>query len=221
MEGVISMAETVDVRALKEWLRESARRIATDEDVLSELDSSSGDADHGFNMSRGFAAVVDVISVGSAARPGDLLKDAGLTLVDTIGGSSGALYGTLFLRMARASGDADVLDAPALVDVLRAGAQGVAERGKVATGDKTMYDALAPAVEALDAAVAHGRSMSEALHAAAEAAEAGRDATVAMVARRGRSSYVGERSVGHADAGATSMAMLIRAAATTLGSTTR
>lgn len=210
------MPQRIDVRTLTAWIQECARVIALEQDALSELDSSTGDADHGSNMARGFAAVCEAVSEAAGDGPSALLEEVGVTLVDNIGGSSGALYGTFFLRMARAVGEADQLDGPAFGEALRAGAQGIVDRGSVRTGDKTMYDALAPAVEAYHGELASSGDLSAALEAASTAAEHGRDATASMVARKGRSSYVGDRSLGHVDAGASSMALLIRAASTTV-----
>ena len=139
-----------------------------------------------------------------------------MTLVSTVGGASGPLYGTFFLRMATAAGEVDSLDGPALAKALRAGLEGVVVRGKAEPGDKTMFDALAPAIEALDAALAAGEPLAAALQAASAAAQDGRDATIPMLARKGRASYLGERSVGHQDPGATSSALLLAAAAATL-----
>jgi dihydroxyacetone kinase-like protein len=141
-----------------------------------------------------------------------------MTLVSKVGGASGPLYGTFFLRMSGSAGDADTLDAAAFGDALRAGLEGVVARGKAQAGDKTMYDALAPACDAFDAAVADGTDLAEALQRASVAADEGRDATIPMLARKGRASYLGERSVGHQDPGATSTALMIAAAARTLGS---
>jgi dihydroxyacetone kinase-like protein len=212
----MTMSDKIDAAALTRWILESARIIMANQEALSELDASTGDADHGSNMARGFTAVVTAVEATSSADPSTLLKDVGMTLVDTIGGSSGALYGTFFLRMARAIGGACTLDADAFADALQAGAGGIAERGNVAVGDKTMYDALAPAVATLRSQVSAGHPLSECLNAAATAAEAGRDSTAQMVARKGRSSYMGDRALGHVDAGSVSMALIIRAAAVTL-----
>ena len=211
------MTGTVDGAALTAWVREFGRLIAAEKDRLTALDSAIGDADHGVNMDRGMTAVVDVLAGETAAGPADVLKRTGMTLVGKVGGASGPLYGTAFLRMATAAGGADVLDAQGFAKVLRAGLDGVVARGKAEAGDKTMYDALAPAVDALDGALAAGRPLGEALRAAVRAAEQGRDATIPMVARKGRASYLGERSAGHQDPGATSVTLLVTAAATALG----
>jgi len=184
--------------------------------VLTKLDAAIGDADHGSNLDRGLAATLAKLEAEPPADVAALLKAVGMTLVSKVGGASGPLYGTLFLRMAGPAAGAD-LDTATLGRMLRAGLEGVVARGKAEAGDKTMYDALAPACDAYDAAVAAGASLTDALAAAARAAEEGRDATVPMQARKGRASYLGERSIGHLDPGATSTALLVAAAARTLG----
>ena len=211
------MAGPVDTAALTAWVREFGRLIAAERDRLTELDSAIGDADHGVNMERGLTAVLAVLDEQPPATPADVLKRTGMTLVSKVGGASGPLYGTAFLRMAAAAGGAESLDGPAFAKVLRAALDGVVARGRAGAGDKTMYDALAPAVEALDGALTAGRPLGDALAAALEAAERGRDATVPLVARKGRASYLGERSAGHQDPGATSVTLLVAAAVTTLG----
>jgi dihydroxyacetone kinase-like protein len=208
------MSDSVDVTT---WLREFARLIAENREELTALDSAIGDADHGTNMDRGMTAVVKALDEGTGGSPSALLKQAGMKLVSTVGGASGPLYGTAFLRMSAAAGEAPALDAAAFAKALRAGLDGVVARGKAVAGDKTMFDALAPAVDALDAAVADGRPLAEALRAAVTAAEKGRDATIPLVARKGRASYLGDRSAGHQDPGATSVTLLVTAAATAAG----
>jgi len=202
---------------LGRWLRSFADAVTDNADELTALDSAIGDADHGSNMRRGMKAVVAKLDAAPDAPPAKLLKTAGMTLVSTVGGASGPLYGTFFLRMATSTGDRAELDAAGFAAALRAGLEGVVARGKAATGDKTMLDALVPALDALDAALAGGSGLGDALRAAADAADAGRDATVPLVARKGRASYLGERSAGHQDPGATSTALLLTAAAATLG----
>ncbi len=208
-------AAVIDAAALDRWVRAFAAAVAENEEQLTRLDSAIGDADHGANMSRGMKAVVAKLDDGAPGEPAALLKQIGMTLVSTVGGASGPLYGTFFLRMAAAVGEAEALDQAGFAKALRAGVEGVVARGKAEAGDKTMYDALAPAIEALDAALA-GPGGAGALQAAADAAAAGRDATTPMQARKGRASYLGERSVGHQDPGATSAALLVAAAAGTL-----
>ena len=202
----------MDAAALQAWVREFARLVASQREHLTELDAAIGDADHGSNMDRGLTAVVAALDATPPPDPAALLKQVGMTLVSTVGGASGPLYGTLFLRMAGKAGDG-ALDGPGFAGALRAGYDGVVARGKAEPGDKTMLDALGPACDALDSALAGGLSLPEALAAGAAAARDGRDATTPMLARKGRASYLGERSVGHQDPGATSTALLLEAAA--------
>lgn len=208
----------IDAAAVRTWLEAFAEDVAENRDFLTQLDAAIGDADHGANLDRGLTAVVSAIAGVDAADPGVLLKTAGMTLVSNVGGASGPLYGTFFLRMSGSAGDADSLDGAGFAAALRAGLEGVVARGKAQAGDKTMYDALAPACDALDAALADGDGLADALARASAAADEGRDATTPMLARKGRASYLGERSVGHQDPGATSTALMIASAARTLGS---
>jgi dihydroxyacetone kinase-like protein len=196
---------------LQAWLREFARLVAEHREELTALDAAIGDADHGINMDRGMTAAMDHLDANTA---GELFKSVGMTLVSTIGGASGPLYGTFFLRFGVAAGDRAELDGAQFAEAMKAGLEGVVTRGKAEREDKTMYDALAPAVQALESGLA--TSLADGLHAASDAAEKGRDATTEMLARKGRASYLGERSVGHQDPGATSAALLVRAAASTL-----
>jgi phosphoenolpyruvate---glycerone phosphotransferase subunit DhaL len=211
------VAQTVGSAELGGWLRAFADAVTENADELTALDSAIGDADHGANMRRGMNAVIGKLDAAPDAAPSALLKTTGMTLVSTVGGASGPLYGTFFLRMGTSLGDKTELDAAAFAAALRAGLEGVVARGKAAAGDKTMLDALIPAVDALDAALAEGSGLGDALRKAADAAAAGRDATIPLVARKGRASYLGERSAGHQDPGATSTALLLDAAAQTLG----
>jgi phosphoenolpyruvate---glycerone phosphotransferase subunit DhaL len=193
-----------------DWMRRFAGEMGEHRQELVRLDTAIGDGDHGTNMDRGMQAVMASL-IGDTI--GDLTKKVGMTLVSTVGGASGPLYGTFFLRFAASAGAAEELDAVQFAAAMRAGLDGVVARGKPEPEDKTMFDALAPAVAALEA----GDALGDALSAAADAAEKGRDATIEMLARKGRASYLGERSIGHQDPGATSAALLVRAAATTLG----
>jgi phosphoenolpyruvate---glycerone phosphotransferase subunit DhaL len=202
----------INIDELKSWLQEFARLIAEQRAELSELDAAIGDGDHGTNMDRGMQAVVAGLA---GATIGDVAKQAGMTLVSTVGGASGPLYGTFFLRFAASAGPVVELDATQFAAAMRAGLEGIVARGKAEPEDKTMFDALAPAVQTLEMSAAG--SFAEALRAAADAADKGRDATIEMQARKGRASYLGERSIGHQDPGATSAALLLRAAITTLG----
>jgi len=206
-----------DLSMLTGWMREFARVIGENAQFLTDLDAAIGDADHGINMDRGMTAVIEALNFGDVGTaPSDvsaLCKQVGMTLVKSVGGASGPLYGTFFLRMAGALSAVDGVDAAEFAKALRAGVEGVVQRGRAEVGDKTMFDALAPALDALDAALASGSGLAAGLADATVAAEKGRDATESMVARKGRASYLGQRSVGHVDPGATSAAMLIAAAA--------
>ena len=211
------MSADVELARLTAWIREFARVIGQNKQYLTELDAAIGDADHGINMDRGMAAVVAALDEAPPADPAALCKQVGMTLVKSVGGTSGPLYGTFFLRMATALGSGDGASAAGFARALRAGVEGVVQRGRAEAGDKTMLDALAPALDALDAALASGSALAGSLRDATVAAERGRDATESLVARKGRASYLGQRSVGHRDPGATSAAMLIAAAATAFG----
>jgi dihydroxyacetone kinase-like protein len=197
------------------WLRDSASVLHENAAYLTELDAAIGDADHGVNMDRGFTAIVEVLDGTSFESADELLKKAGMTLVSKVGGASGPLYGTFFLRFGTALAGAD-LTPETIGKALHAGVEGVLARGKPELGDKTMYDAWAPALTAYDDAVAGGADLGTALTAAAEAAAKGRDATIPLVARKGRASYLGERSAGHQDPGATSTTLILESAARTL-----
>ena len=216
LEGVTTV---VDAAAVSAWMRVFAEEVASQRDLLTQLDAAIGDADHGANLDRGLTAVVaalDSLDKTESLTPGAVLKTTGMTLVSTVGGASGPLYGTLCLRMAASCGENESLDALQFAAALRAGLEGVVARGRAQAGDKTMYDALAPACDALDSALAEGLGLGDALSRASAAADDGRDATVPMLARKGRASYLGERSVGHQDPGATSTALLVATAARVL-----
>jgi dihydroxyacetone kinase-like protein len=191
-----------------DWLRRFAGSVSQKRDELTDLDAAIGDADHGTNMDRGLTAAVAAVEQGKPATPNALLTKVGMTLVSTVGGASGPLYGTFFLRMGTSFGDATTVSADQLTAGLAAGRDGVVARGKAELGDKTMYDALAPAVDALASALTEGASLTDALAAAEKAAQEGRDATTPLLARKGRASYLGERSIGHQDPGATTTALL-------------
>ncbi len=206
--GRLMAAETVDTAGLHDWITRFGAAVAEKREWLTELDSAIGDADHGANMARGMSAVSEKLASSAPAAADDLLKTAGMTLVSSVGGASGPLYGTFFLRMGMAAGAVQELDAPALAAALRAGLEGIVARGKAEPGDKTLLDAMSPAVDAFDAALAGGGDLAEAAKNAAVAAATGRDATLPLVARKGRASYLGERSAGHLDPGAASTALL-------------
>jgi dihydroxyacetone kinase-like protein len=206
--------QVVAVESLVEWVRRFAELIGEQRGYLTDLDSAIGDADHGINMDRGMRAVCEKLDAGAPAAADELFKLIGMTLVSNIGGASGPLYGTLFLRLGSALGPRNAVSLDDLVKALHAGIEGLVGRGRPELGDKTMYDALQPALDALDASVAQDDATAVAAFTTAwRAATEGRDATVPMVARKGRASYLGERSAGHQDPGATSAALLFQAAA--------
>ena len=202
-----------------DWIRAVARVMALNKDHLTQLDSPIGDGDHGANMDRGFQAVVSKLPAVVAADIGTIFKTVGMTLVSTVGGAAGPLYGTFFLQLATATAGKTELHLSDWVAALQAGVGGVIMRGKASLGDKTMVDALIPALESLKAAAANGESFPIALRQSAEAAEQGMLGTIPLVARKGRASYLGERSAGHQDPGATSSHLLLKAAAETWAST--
>ncbi|HZK58672.1 MAG TPA: dihydroxyacetone kinase subunit DhaL [Cryobacterium sp.] len=214
------MSETVTQEGVVAWLRAFAEVVAENREELTALDAAIGDADHGSNMDRGMQAVVGKLD---GPLPGDagggigaLLKTVGMTLVSTVGGAAGPLYGTLFLDMGKAAGGAAELTVAQWATAVEAGVRGVQARGKAELEDKTMIDALVPAAEALNASSSSGLSLADALRRSAEAAQQGMEATIPLVARKGRASYLGERSAGHQDPGATSSWLLMEAAAEAL-----
>jgi len=206
------MTDTVSSASLQEWIRAFARLVAENRDHLTDLDAAIGDGDHGANMDRGMRAAVAALDEAKPETAAALFTKVGMTVVSTVGGASGPLFGTLFLRMGASLGDAVQVTLPEFAAALSAGLDGIVARGKAEAGDKTMYDALDPAVTALDRGVSDGLAKADALKLALVAAESGRDATTPMLARKGRASYLGERSVGHQDPGATSIALLMAAA---------
>lgn len=206
------MTDTVSSASLQEWIRAFARLVAENRDQLTDLDAAIGDGDHGANMDRGMRAAVAALDEAKPETAAALFTKVGMTVVSTVGGASGPLFGTLFLRMGASLGDAVQVTLPEFATALSAGLDGIVARGKAEAGDKTMYDALDPAVTALDRGVSDGLAKADALKLALVAAESGRDATTPMLARKGRASYLGERSVGHQDPGATSIALLMAAA---------
>jgi dihydroxyacetone kinase-like protein len=212
------MAEEVTRAEVLACLGAIARAMVAQKERLSQLDADIGDGDHGINMDRGFRAVqakLDGLSL-AGADIGALLKETGVTLISSVGGASGPLYGTLFLRMGAAAAGKDRLSGDDVLALLEAGVKGVQERGKAAPGDKTMLDALVPALEALREALARGDGAASAVRHAASAAQRGAEATIPLVARRGRASYLGERSAGHQDPGAASAHLVLQAIADTL-----
>ena len=191
------------------WLRAFAALINDNTDFLTDLDAAIGDADHGTNMARGTTAALGKLD--DATPLGAMFRSVGMTLVSTVGGSAGPLYGTFFMRFGARLGDVEDVSLPTFAAALTAGRDGVVARGKAAVGEKTMIDAMTPAVEAFESHVADGDGPLVAAEAALAAAERGRDATIPLVAKKGRASYLGERSAGHQDPGATSTAYLFEA----------
>jgi dihydroxyacetone kinase-like protein len=209
---------TLDTNWVKGWIAAAAESIGEHKQELNTLDREIGDGDHGENMDRGMrAATAALDKLPADATPNAALRSIAMTLISTVGGASGPLYGTAFLKAAEPLGDAEAIDEQGLVAALAAARDGVVSRGKAQPGDKTMIDAWTPAVDAASAARDSGASVSEILAAAAEAAEQGAVATEPLVARKGRASYLGERSAGHRDPGAQSTALLLRAAAGVAG----
>lgn len=198
------------------WISDYAGVIAEQAGYLTDLDRAIGDADHGSNMQRGMARAARLADEEEFSAIDAYLKKVGMSLVSNVGGASGPLYGTFFLRMGGALAGVEEAGSEEVGAALRAGVEGILARGKAEVGDKTMYDAWSPALDAFDSAVGDGSDLAGALAAAAEAAAAGRDGTEDLVARKGRASYLGERSRGHLDPGATSSAMLLESAARTL-----
>lgn len=206
----------LDVTWALDWVRRTAQVVAENRAYLIELDRQIGDGDHGENLNRGFTAVVAKLD-GLDAPPetvGDVLRTVATTLMSTVGGAAGPLYGTAYLRAAKVAGVPE-LDAAGVLAVLEAGLEGIVARGKAQPGEKTMVDAWHPATQAAQQAVSSGGDALAVLAAAAEAAEAGAVATDPLVATKGRASYLGERSAGHRDPGAASSALVLRAAADT------
>ncbi|HAJ36697.1 MAG TPA: dihydroxyacetone kinase subunit L [Chloroflexi bacterium] len=198
------------------WLQRTAAVLDENKSYLTDLDAAIGDADHGVNIARGFGAVVQKLAAQPGQSLGALFKTAGMTLMSTVGGASGMLYGNFFLKAAGVAGDRHALTDAELLAVLEAGRDGIIQRGRAEPGDKTMIDAWTPALAALRASLEAGQPPAAALDACVAAAEEGMRATIPLQARKGRASYLGERSIGHQDPGATSTYLILRALAETL-----
>jgi dihydroxyacetone kinase-like protein len=192
------------------WLEGLAAVYAENRAFLTDLDSAIGDADHGINMDRGFKKVAEKLPSVAEKDIGNILKSTGMTLMSTVGGASGPLYGTFFMRSGTAVGDKEALDNDDLIVLFEAGVEGLVKRGRAVLGDKTMVDAWTPAVAALKEAVEAGKDTIAVLEAAVEAAEQGVQDTIPLQARKGRASYLGERSIGHQDPGATSSWLMLK-----------
>lgn len=193
------------------WLEKTSEVIQANKDYLTQLDSPIGDADHGINMSRGFSKVMEKLPSVAETDIGTILKTVGMTLMSSVGGASGPLYGTFFMRAGTSAAAKQELTGDELFNLLQSGVEGVAQRGRPQLQDKTMYDAWVPALNALRAALDNSQTILEAMGATVAAAAQGRDATIPLQARKGRASYLGERSIGHQDPGATSTHLILKA----------
>jgi dihydroxyacetone kinase-like protein len=207
------VAVTIAHDDVLDWMTRFAAQMAENRAYLSRLDGDIGDGDHGTNMDRGMKKVMEKLDGAGGDDIGATLKAVGMALVSSVGGAAGPLYGTFFMQMGQAAAGRSELDLTAFTEAVDAGIKGVQKRGKAEPGEKTMVDALVPALEALRRATAEGGDVGDALERAAAAAREGMEATIPMVARKGRASYLGERSAGHQDPGATSSHLLLRSAA--------
>lgn len=201
----------MDAAFFRAWLAEVAAVVESQRDHLTQLDAAIGDADHGINLARGFGAVTEALGQATTSTPGSVLTLTGATLISKVGGASGPLYGTAFRQAGKALGSSAEAGLPALAAALEAALAGVQKLGAAREGEKTMVDALAPAVSALAKAAAEGAELTAALSALADAAAAGAQATISMQALKGRASYLGPRSVGHEDPGAASTVLILTA----------
>ena len=192
------------------WLKAVAQSIADNKDYLTELDAAIGDADHGINMNRGFQKVITQLPQIESKDIGTILKTVSMTLISSVGGASGPLYGTFFLRASTTATGKEKLNAIELIDLLKAGVAGVIQRGKANLGDKTMIDALSPAIDTLASEIEQGTNLTDALQQAVVRAEKGVEETIPMIAKKGRASYLGERSIGHKDPGAVSSYLILQ-----------
>ena len=207
---------SLDAAWARRWIVLAAADVAEQRDYLVDLDRAIGDGDHGENMDRGFKAAVETLGQGQPASVAEVLKTVAKTLMSTVGGAAGPLYGTAFLRASKAAGDGE-LDAAGVAAIIEGALGGIQARGKATTGEKTMVDAWTPALDAARAAAESGADAVATLQAAATAAEAGAAATEPLRATKGRASYLGERSIGHLDPGAVSTSLILRAAARAAG----
>ena len=207
---------SLDAAWARRWIELAAADVAEQRDYLVDLDRAIGDGDHGENMDRGFKAALEALGQAEPASVAEVLKTVAKTLMSTVGGAAGPLYGTAFLRASKAAGDGD-LDGAGVAAVIAGALDGIQARGKATTGEKTMVDAWTPALEAARAAAESGSDPAAVLEAAATAAEAGAAATEPLRATKGRASYLGERSIGHLDPGAVSTSLILRAAVRAAG----
>ena len=207
---------SLDAAWARRWIELAATDVAEQREYLVDLDRAIGDGDHGENMDRGFKAAVEALGQAPPGSVAEVLKTVAKTLMSTVGGAAGPLYGTAFLRASKAAGDGE-LDGAGVAAVIAGALDGIQARGKATTGEKTMVDAWTPALEAARAAAESGSDGAAVLEAAATAAEAGAAATEPLRATKGRASYLGERSIGHLDPGAVSTSLILRAAVRAAG----
>ena len=207
---------SLDAAWARRWIELAAADVAEQRDYLVDLDRAIGDGDHGENMDRGFKAAVEALGQAQPGSVAEVLKTVAKTLMSTVGGAAGPLYGTAFLRASKAAGDGE-LDGAGVEAVIAGALDGIQARGKATTGEKTMVDAWTPALEAARGAAESGSDGAAVLEAAATAAEAGAAATEPLRATKGRASYLGERSIGHLDPGAVSTSLILRAAVRAAG----
>jgi dihydroxyacetone kinase-like protein len=201
---------TITKKDIIEWLKNTAVVLEKNAQYLTDLDSPIGDADHGINMNRGFKKVMSKLHQVEDKDIGTILKTAGMALVTSVGGAGGPLYGTFYMDAGRVVGGKIKLSTNDLIDLLNAGLKGVVRIGKTNLGDKTMVDAIHPAVEVLKKTLVNNKDVIKALHCMTEAAYKGMKDTIPMLAKKGRASYVGERSIGHQDPGATSSYLILK-----------
>ncbi len=201
---------TIEKKHILVWLEQCSELFVKERDYLTQLDADIGDADHGLNMNRGFVRVAEKVPTMEKQSIGTILKTTGMTLMSSVGGASGPLYGTFFIRAAGVIDAKDSLAGEDLLALMRAGVEGVVARGKAELGDKTMCDVWIPVVEACEKGLAEGLDVPALLDLSVKTAEEGVHATIALQARKGRASYLGERSIGHQDPGATSSMMMLK-----------
>ena len=200
---------TVSKNQIVQWLESTAEVLSKNKEYLTELDAAIGDADHGINMDRGFRKVMEKLPSVADKDIGNILKTIGMTLISSVGGAAGPLYGTFYMRSGMAVAAKEELDNDDIVKMLQAGVDGIVQRGRAQLEDKTMFDAWAPALEALSGSLANGDDLVVAMRSAVAAAEQGMKDTIPLQAKKGRASYLGERSIGHQDPGATSSYLIL------------
>jgi dihydroxyacetone kinase-like protein len=202
---------TVSKNQIVQWLEKTAEVLGENKEYLTELDAAIGDADHGINMDRGFRKVMEKLPSVADKDIGNILKTTGMTLISSVGGAAGPLYGTFYMRSGMAVAAKEELDNDDVLSMLQSGVDGIVQRGRAQLEDKTMYDAWAPALTALDVSLGNGDDLVAALGNAVAAAEQGMKDTIPLQAKKGRASYLGERSIGHQDPGATSSYLILNA----------